>query len=573
MDPNSSNPTAPRVDESRTHRLRGFGLAWLLLLGLAGLACAVGSQWGPVGATPGATRGLRAPASDPEMTTAWGQDLDRQSLKRARETITPEEIEAHLTFLAAPELEGRDSPSRGLDRAAEFLEAELRSYGYRGPIGQDSFRQTYSRALPAPAQERCGLVVEGQALVLGNDFVPLPGCSGEGRGQAIFVGFGIDRRGYDDLARRKLKGRVAVILEGEPRHRRLFEGPDVLTEAADVYDKVQALVAEDVAGVLVVRRPPAAATGRRDRSPAMAPELGYRYTWARWNPRTTERAPRRRNSFKTPVLEITAEVASRILGEDVLALAARIDESGKPKQSRGKGATVELSSGFENRAVAIDNVVGFLEGSDPELRDQVIVLGAHFDHIGVDSWGRVGFGADDNGSGTAAMLEVAEALAGTPPRRSVLVVFFSAEEDGLLGSRHFVESPPVPRENMIAMLNMDMVGRGKKQEVVVLGTRHNPDLKDVLKRAAKLKGSGVREVVTDSAQHLWERSDHYSFHRAGVPVLFFFEAVSETLNEDYHTFRDTVDLVDCDKVVNTARLCLHVTWLLAQSDQRPGPPR
>ena len=530
------------------------------LVAVLGLAGALASG------APGLFAGPFAGPSD-------GAALD--ALDDARDTIQERDVERHVAFLAAPELEGRDSPSVGLDTAAAYLSTELERYGFQ-PASGDDFRVAFSRALPAPDPDGCRLTIgEGDAArrAFGADFVPLPACAGSAKGEALFVGFGIDRSGFDDLAKKRLKGKIAVLVEGEPRHKRLFDGPDELSEAADVYDKVRTVLDAGAVGVLVARRPPVEATEGPDGEDLAPPSLGYRYTWADWNPATTEQGPRRRRSFRSPVVEVTPEVASLAVGQDVLALSAKSDKTGKPARATDEGLVVELKVAFRNQSVAIHNVVGRLEGSDPELADEFVVLGAHYDHIGVDPRGRIGFGADDNASGTAAMLEVAEALASAPPRRSILVAFFGAEEDGLLGSRNMADAPPVDRDALVAMLNMDMVGRGKARQVVVLGTEQNPDLGDVLKAAQKLGGTGIRDVVTNKAQHLWQRSDHYSFHRAGVPVLFFFEAVSETLNRDYHTFRDTPDLVDHEKIANTARLCLNTAWLVANADERPSKPK
>jgi len=231
-----------------------------------------------------------------------------------------------------------------------------------------------------------------------------------------------------------------------------------------------------------------------------------------------------------------------------------------------------MASGTSVGRVDIPNVVGYLQGSDPALREQFVVVGAHYDHLGVDARGRVGFGADDNASGTAALLEIAQAMAIAGPRRSVLFCAFAAEEDGLLGSRAFCENPPVPIPSIVAMLNFDMLGVGSKSEVVVLGTRQNPDLEKTLKRARKTRDCRLKRVITGKAGHLWERSDQFAFHEVGIPALFFFEAVSEQDNPDYHTFRDTIDLLDMVKITRTARLGFNSAWLLATDEERPSAP-
>ena len=346
-----------------------------------------------------------------------------------------------------------------------------------------------------------------------------------------------------------------------------------MTEAADVYGKLEDLEKAGAVGVLVVRRAPAELVRGADGEPLAAPALGYRHTWAHWNQTGGIRPVRgRRQEWQLPVLEISEAVAARILGTDVAALAARIDRVGKPRRHEPEGVAVRLAAGFRSAGVHIDNVVGLLPGTDPDLAGEFVVLGAHYDHVGVDPWGRIGYGADDNASGTAALVELAEAFAVARPRRSILFAAFAAEEDGLVGSRAFCDHPPVALDSIVAMLNMDMLGRGDAREVVVIGTRQNPTLERVLKRAKKLERTGLSRVITGRAEHLWERSDHFPFHRAGIPALFFFEAVSESDNADYHTYRDTIDQLDLDKIANATRLVFNTTWLLAEDDERPPQP-
>jgi hypothetical protein len=511
----------------------------------------------------------------------------------AFETITLEDIEAHMIELASPELEGRDSPSVGLTRAADYIAAEFQAAGFQGlaDFGQEPEEEegrTFTRPnafllsyilddYTVPDHKACSLSVslEGSKpewFDLEKDFVPLRGCSGSAEGQPVFLGFGIhapkDR--YDDLKKGKLKGKVAVILEGEPRHKRVLEGPEV-TDAAQVYGKIKELEDKGIVGVLVVRRPPPEPSKRANGEELAPAGIGYRYTWARWNLPASPKPHKR--EFRIPVLEISSAAAQRILGEDVNALGAKIDKSGKPVRHEAKNATVSLSAEFKTDAVELFNVAGVLEGSDPDLAGEYVVLGAHYDHIGVDQRGRIGFGADDNASGTSALIELAQAFGTSPPRRSVIVVAFSAEEDGLLGSKRFAEKPPVPQESLVAMLNMDMLGRGATNEVVVGGTKQNPDLEKKLKEAKKLSPTKVKKVITGKAQHLWERSDQFSFHEVGIPSLFFFEAVSETENEDYHTYRDTIESVDMEKITRSTRFIFNTAWLIANDDERPSPPR
>ncbi len=494
-------------------------------------------------------------------------------------TISEEDLAVHVREIASAEIEGRASPSEGLSRAAAYIEKCFRDAGLTGAGPDGSFRLTYSQDLVAPNPSLCSLAVRraGAApvrLELEKDFVPLPGCSGEAEGPLAFAGFGItgSKERYDDLKGAKIKDRVVLILEGEPRHKRLFEGPEV-TESSDAYVKAAALQKEGALGVVVVRRSPAQKTLGADGEPLAPSEIGYRYLWAEWNPALTKPMPSVPRELSIPVLEVTEEVASTLLGENVAELAQKIDHGGKPIRRDLEQVVLALSSGFQRRPVTLENVAGIVPGTDPSLAGEYVVLGAHYDHIGVDPWGRIGCGADDNGSGTSALIELAQAFGRSPARRGLLLAAFSAEEEGLIGSAFFVDSPPVPTASMVAMLNMDMIGRGDPDEVVVIGTKQNPALEEVLKRAKKLHPTELARVITGKAEEFWERSDQFSFHKQGVPVLFFFESVSEAENPDYHTFRDTVELLELEKMERITRLVFNTAWLIAQDDERPPPPR
>jgi hypothetical protein len=494
-------------------------------------------------------------------------------------SITLKELETDVWQLASAELEGRDSPSDGLARAAQYISERFRAAGWK-PAKGETFTYPFSRNLPEPVVAECklDLFVDGaaQTFVYESDFVPLVGCSGDAQGELVFLGFGIDskRERYDEIEG-DLTGKVALILEGEPRHQKRFDGPE-LTPDATLWTKLAALRDAKVAGVLLVRRAPepGAAGGKKKSDVKLAPAaLRFRHTWATWVGHDMTPVPNGIPKELPPALEVSEACASALLGEDVPALAARIDKLCQPQPRRPKGRSVRLSSKSESGSVEIDNVVALLEGSDERLKGEYVVLGAHYDHIGVDDRGRIGFGADDNASGTAALLEVAQALALAKPRRSILACAFAAEEDGLLGSKALCDNTPVPRDAIVTMINMDMVGRGAAAEVAVLGIHQNPDFERTLERARKLSKTGVKNVVVRQGEELFQRSDHFSFHQIGVPVLFFFEGLPIEKNADYHTWRDTIDKLDFDKIENTTRLVFNTAWLIADDDERPPRPR
>ena len=511
-------------------------------------------------------------------TAALAPRERESSFAPAFASITEPELETDLLQLASAPLEGRDSPSAGLERAAQYIEGRLKAAGFK-PLEGDSYRRAFTRELPEPVPGECSLRLtldSGEtAFEYGRDFVPLATCSGSVQGELVFLGFGIEseKEHFDEVEGRDLLGKIALIVEGEPRHSKRFDGPE-LTPDATLWKKLSSLRDAKLAGVLVARRAPEAPAGKKKGAPLLAPaELGFRHTFATWNGEAMTAVPDAVPKDLPPTLEVSLACASALLGDDVEELARRIDRSAQPLARRPKGRTVALASKSRTGRVSIDNVVGRLDGSDPLLAAEFVVVGAHYDHIGVDDRGRIGFGADDNASGTAGMLEVAQALALAKPRRSVIACAFAAEEDGLLGSKAFCDSPGVPREKLVAMINLDMLGRGDTTEVAVLGLTQNPELEKLLERAKRLERTGVRSLVTGQGEELFARSDHYSFHQIGVPVLFFFEGLPIERNPDYHTWRDTVDRLDLEKIAHTARLALNTTWLLANDEERPPAPR
>jgi len=507
--------------------------------------------------------------------------------------IDAKAIEADLFALSRVEMQGRDSPSAALSRAAKMISARLEELGYEpapdamerlgvpkraaedgGTVSTPNlYLRPFTRGLEAPVPEECAFTftMEGEeepvAAVFEEDWVPVIGCAGNFSGEIVYAGFGIQSRDdrYDDLAKIELEGKVAVIMSGEPRHKRKFDGAEQ-SRSASLWGKLKALEDAGVEGVLVIRRGVELPKGKRpdfDRLP-----LDYRYTHASFPGVREQRPPRRR----PPVVEITPSLAERMIGEDVLKIASMVDRSGTPKRISAQPCEVKVRSSLRLQQVRIDNVVGVLPGVDPDVAEEFVVIGAHYDHIGVDAGGRVGPGADDNGSGSAGLLAVAEALTISRPKRSVILCAFAGEEDGLLGSKAICATPPVEVHQIVAMLNMDMIGRGGVGEVAVLGTKRNPALKKALTRANGMGKTGVRKLVTGQGEDLWKRSDHYSFHQVGIPTLFFFEGLPISRNADYHTWRDLADEVNPKKIQNTCRLVHQTACLLANDESRPPAP-
>lgn len=506
--------------------------------------------------------GLPRPVVEGDAEEAW---------ESAAATIRDEDVSLLVAELTSPYLEGRDSPSDGQAYAARRIAERFEAFGLELPTGAEDWFHRYTRRLPAPDAEACRLVAAGdrgpRRFELGRDFVPLPDAPGSATGRLVWCGYGIDVRGFDELRGLDLDDAIAIFAEGEPRHPRALDGPE-LTPAANVYRKLAALAGAGAAGAIVVRRAPPAEVPRPEGWPELQP-MGFRSSWASW---VGER-PDSVLSGEIPAIEVSEAVARELLGDVYDATLEEVDQRGKPGDGLETELEVAIVSATRSEEQTLLNVWGVVPGRDAELADEFVVIGAHFDHIGVDPRGRVGKGADDNASGTSALVELAQAFAAAPCRRSLLFCAFSSEEDGLIGSQALVgdlgQGEPISLDQIAAMVNLDMVGRGDPKSLNAIGADRSRQLDALVKKARRLTPTGISKVVTDEGQDLWQRSDHYPFADAGVPALFLFEETPISNNRDYHTWRDTADGLELEKVTRVARFAGNLVRLIAEDDDRP----
>ena len=474
---------------------------------------------------------------------------------RAMATITAADVIERIGVLADDSMLGRATPSPGLESAAAYISRELEAFGFR-PAGEDRWLQRYPYPLQGldPRETRLDIVAGStHTFQHGMEFFAQPGRAGPARSVgAVWVG---DEVPADAGA---LAGRVAILrLRGLPVGAR-----GGVRFPADVRDRVTATLAAageaGSAGVLFVLDP---GVGPADME-ALA---------------RTAAEPRRVLGGQTadapPAFFITRAAAARLFragGLDATEQLARVAiDRPVPLAGMSLRAEAPLRTVDEARP---PNVVGVLPGSDPALRDTYVVLSAHMDHVGVGQPDATGDsiynGADDDASGTAAVLEVAQALASlpTPPARSVLVVAVSGEERGLLGSRWFSDHPTVPLESMVANLNLDMVGRNAPDTIVVIGQEYS----DLGERVHDI-ADAVPDLGLTVSEDLWPderfffRSDHFNFARKEIPALFFFAGT----HEHYHRPGDEVQHIDGDKAARVARLVFLLTHHLAQDPDTP----
>ncbi|MBK9383944.1 MAG: M28 family peptidase [Planctomycetes bacterium] len=486
-------------------------------------------------------------------------------------TIEKKSVQEDLEFLAADAREGRDTGSKGLERAAEFLSQRFEALKLEPPPAEAgasaSYVRPWSGEFLSPVAAACKLeLVQGDQrapLALESEWIPaLRSSEKPAAGEVVWAGYAISASDhkYDDLIGVDLRGKVAVAFWLEPGMRKKGEWFDGAkpTAHADIYTKAK-LVAERGAVALVLASPPLD-------EKATAP-LGFELPHfvrasggGGFGGGRLEEAP-------IPIAHLARSAAERVLGLDLEALQKRHESKRKAEKLVTDGRRLELSVDLERATLSVPNVVGVRRGSDPQRANEYVLIGAHFDHVGRRSDGEIFRGADDNASGTSALLAIARAFAEAPTKRSIVFVAFSGEEKGLIGSDAFAATPPFPLARCVAMLNLDMVGRGEKGNLQVGGTWDAPDLKKVLLEAYRKKKSGL-VLDLEGGKDIWQRSDQYSFHRRGVPALFFFAG----FHDDYHQPSDRVEKIDIDKLVRIAKLAYATAYLLAEAEETPRRP-
>ncbi|MCU0229379.1 MAG: M20/M25/M40 family metallo-hydrolase [Bryobacterales bacterium] len=451
-------------------------------------------------------------------------------------------LRADIEALASEEFGGRALGSPGADKAAAFVEARFRELGLEPAPGigyQQQFPVRLNLKLPEAAAQN-GASVAGPASrsnwTLHKDFLPLP-FSANGKWKdapLVFAGYAIHapELGYDDFQSIDVRGKVVIAFRREPQERKAdsrFVGLD-FTAHASFAAKARAVAQRGAKALLIVtNRLPAE---EESELPAFAGTTGPA-------------------QLPIPVVAVRASAIAPFFTEQGLSLSAlqrRIDDTGAPQSFAFPAAyRMSISVRIDGQSAKGGNVLGWLPGH-PSNGDYVVV-GAHFDHVGRGERfsmeggpsGKLHPGADDNASGVAAMLELARLLSrrhrdGRPPSRSILFVAFGGEEHGLFGSAHFLHQQPVPGRRLAGMINFDMVGRLRNEELFMAGLDSVPEIRELANSAANSAGLSLQALP----EYPYNMSDHGTFLDAGVPAVLFFTG----LHLEYHTPRDTADRVD-----------------------------
>lgn len=519
--------------------------------------------------------------------------------ERASETITVEDLRTHLRFLASDELQGRGTGHSGNQVAELYLSTVFDRLGLDRPAGAAYLQpvELFSSTLGdrnelVISEQKDGAHVETR-YTPGRDFQPHAASASRAvTAPVVFAGFGITapEMGYDDYAGLDTRGRIVVVLDGEPqseapggrflgRTRTRFATADHKFENARVHGAVGLLLVPNRMRDLSASWPQEPSVRSRD---FVLAETVKEQTVAGGT--------------------VSAAAAEQLLGNQGLVadlrkkIDAALDAAGDgpvsaPASFVVSGREARIAIDLERETVVMHNVLAMVQGTDPKLKQELVVVGAHFDHDGIDDEGRVYNGADDDGSGTVAVLETAEAFAdaaraGRRPPRTVVFALWNGEERGLLGSRFYAAQPVPAGAKVVANVNLDMVGRNEDvpdpndfrfrglaktsaadntNALHILGYSYSPEFARIVRDENAAVGLTLRQTLDDSPQNLIRRSDHWPFLQNRVPAIF----LTSGLHPDYHTPQDDVGRINFEKLEKVARLAFRVAWRVATDPSTP----
>ncbi len=480
-------------------------------------------------------------------TAAPAPSLAPEALDAAAGTITAADYFQRLSVIAHDSMMGRDTPSPGLDATADWIAAEFERMGI-APAGEDgTYFQRYAITSVRADFNNSSADLNGTELSFGMDMsFPAGAVVGDLEGDVVVVsGSGTP----DDHQLAEVAGKhvliIASVNAGGGGRRGRGAGFRTIRsfQSSGALSVVQASASDDAAWDRDVKR--------------QRTNVSVRFG-------TSTRAPR---------VNIRDATLRPILSAHGLDLDALRSATGSLTAKAVPGLRLSLTLRTQViQEQTAPNVVGMLEGRDPELRDEFVVFSAHMDHIGTgtpdESGDSIFNGADDDASGTVTVVELAEAFASMDPapRRSMIFLLVSGEEKGLWGSRYYADNPTVPIGQIVANLNADMVGRNWPDSIVVIGKEHS-DL------GATMNGVNAQHpelgmVAMDDIwpeQNFYGRSDHYNFARKGVPILFFFNGT----HDDYHGRDDEVDRIDTEKASRIGKLMFYLGVEVAERTARP----
>lgn len=479
------------------------------------------------------------------------------------ETITQQSLKNQLAIIASANMEGRKTGEDGQRKAAAYIESQFKAIGLKSPESLKDYQQVYPLLKDTLIPKT--LKIGKKKYVFGTDYIVTAGTDENNEFNAndiIFAGYGIESMNYNDYDGKDVRGKVVVIFTGEPKIGDTFlisrtNKPSVwsfgLTRKAAVAKQKGAIA------LLVINL-------KMDNITALHANL-----------KTSNISyPRTKNSAaaKVPVVTVAPYVIKNIFGRKAAELIAYA-EAGIPLKdfNAEKKEKAKLVYKRKKELTSASNVIGYIEGSD--LKNEYVFLTAHYDHLGIKG-NEIYYGADDDGSGTASVIAMAQAFAkakrqGYGPRRTLVFMTVSGEEEGLWGSEYYADHPVFPLDSTSVDLNTDMIGRidparnygDSMNYVYVIGndkisTDLTPLSTSVNKKYTHLE-LDYKFNAPDDPERIFYRSDHYNFAKNGIPILFFFDGI----HKDYHKPTDTVDKINFDLMEKRARFIFLTAWSMA----------
>ena len=513
-------------------------------------------------------------------TLAIGQTAVRvtPAEKKMAAAITADQLSNYLYFVASDAMGGRDTPSQGLDTTAEFLKMQLSRWGFKPAGDNGTFFQKIALRSESVDPANNLLQVDNQSYTLGDDYVRVAG-NGSANALTVFGGNGwmVRAKGLDPYKGVDVKGKIVVLYgEGFPSRTTLTRMPAGIsqtdlagTKGADWADPVTYAMQQGAAGIILVASPQAQeAWGQIRRIYGR----GSMY-------------PEKFREGAVP-LNIPVMLVSSKIGGALFQGASAGKDSATPF---AMNKTVSMTTMSKAETKWTQNVVALWEGRDPVLKNEMVAIGAHYDHVGTNPNApgddKIYNGADDDGSGTVAVLSIAEALAKSKvrPKRSVLFVWHCGEEKGLWGSEYFNKFPTVDIKKVVTQLNIDMIGRSKKSgdanpknkelsgenEIYVIG---KDMMSSTLGSIVDKTNKGYLNLAYDTRyddpkdpNRFFFRSDHFNYAQNGIPITFWFDGV----HEDYHQPGDEPQKIDYQKMEKVARTIFLTMWEVSDLRSRP----
>jgi len=464
-----------------------------------------------------------------------------------------ESLREHVRYLTSDELTGRGVDTAGIKLARDYIAREFTKYRLRPGGDNGTYLQHFEVPTGVIVKQPTRLVLgSGPPVTLERDWTPL-GLSDSGtvETEVVFAGYGITVKDYDydDYAGLDVKGKIVLVLRYEPPpmdDKSPFQNAPRYSSHAALYTKAANARDHGAAGMILV---------------------DLNHTGDDENELLSTRRSLWRSNASVVAAQVKRRIVEKWLGPTGISLAKlkeKIDGTQKPASVTFPQLSASLRVTLEEIRQGAENVIGILPGSDPALKDENIVIAAHFDHLGFGDYGirgsstegQIHHGADDNASGTAVLLRVAERMASSNPKpaRTIAFAAFSGEELGLHGSRHYVSHPAFPLSKTKAMLNLDMVGRLRNHRLTVFGARSGDALSSIITEEARKLALQIRE--SDGIG----RSDHMSFYAKKIPAVHFFTGT----HADYHRPSDTWDKLNFDGMEKITDLVLATAHRIAR---------